>query len=646
MADNTDKPAPSAPATDPALLPENQHHHGHKWHADSAQAPDDIAYTTGTTADTPHVATQHHLPTHHHDHGHHDGVEKRGATPPDYSDQEKGEGGGIVTSRDASQETTGPSWKTGRFGPIYRHRKLIFTVFTFALFTGWWIASVILHRNDKNWVIPFLFWLAIMLRLVFLWIPIRYVTKPIKWTWQNTAVRICDFIPEKFRTLAGAALVIVVILIGSFVTDESADNTRENRAVSLFGMAVIIAAFYATSRHRRHVNWRTVLVGMLSQYIIGIFVLRTTVGYDIFKFIADRASDLLSFAKDGVAFLTDDDTANLGMFFFTVIPAIIFFISLVQVLYYVGFLQWFIMKIATFVFWAMEVSGAEAVVAAATPFIGQGESAMLVRPFVAHMTRAEIHQILTCGFATISGSVLIGYIELGLNRQALVSSCIMSIPASLAISKLRYPETEETLTAGRVVLPDDDEYKAQNALHAFAEGAYLGVKIAGTIIASILCILAAVGLINGLLTWWGKYLNINDPELTLQAILGYVFFPLAFLLGVPREKSNLLKVSRLIAEKVVTVSLPYPWFPNYYAREVTQDHCRTSTSRSTCLPPTKITPTSPPALVSSPPTPSVVSATSAPLVSRSVSSVSWRLLAPVTLLALSSLPWSRVSCPH
>jgi CNT family concentrative nucleoside transporter len=176
---------------------------------------------------------------------------------------------------------------------------------------------------------------------------------------------------------------------------------------------------------------------------------------------------------------------------------------------------------------------------------------MLVRPFVPHMTKAELHQIMTCGFATISGSVLVGYIGLGLNAEALVSSCIMSIPASLAISKMRYPETEETLTAGRVVIPDDDEHKAENALHAFSNGAWLGIKIGGTIVASLLCIIAAVGLINGLLTWWGHYLNINDPKLTLQTILGYILYPVAFLLGVPRN-GDLLKVAKLIAEKVIT----------------------------------------------------------------------------------------------
>ncbi|RDA92700.1 hypothetical protein CP533_3693 [Ophiocordyceps camponoti-saundersi (nom. inval.)] len=434
----------------------------------------------------------------------------------------------------------------------HRHRRTLVHLFIFLLFTGWWIASLILHRHDKNWVVPFLLWLAITLRLFFYHVPIRYVSDPIRWTWRRSAVVVHDAIPSRFRTLVGAVAAVAVILVGSFVTEESADNTRANRAVSLFGMAVILFAFYLTSAARRRINWRTVIVGMLTQYIIGLFVLRTSVGYDIFRFIADRAGDLLGFAKDGLAFLTTPEVARTPWFLLGVIPAIIFFISLVQVLYHLGFLQWFIRKFATFVFWAMGVSGAEAVVAAATPFIGQGESAMLVRPFIPHMTRAEIHQILTCGFATISGSVLVGYIGLGLNPEALVSSCIMSIPASLAISKLRYPETEETLTAGRVVLPEDEENKAETALHAFANGAWLGIKIGATIVASLLCILAAVGLINGLLSWWGRYLDINDPQLTLQTILSYVFYPVAFLLGVPRNNGDLLKVAKLIAEKVIT----------------------------------------------------------------------------------------------
>lgn len=648
---------------DPALDPVHQHQHVHRHHSPRVNAAghDDVVYTKGTNLDPTLVPTQ----DHRHDHlGHAHGVEKGAiGTPPDYSDDhEKGEAGVVRTAGQLSTESTS---KYAKLGPVYRHRRILTHLFLFLLFTGWWIASLILHRDDKNWVVPFLLWLAITLRLIFFHVPIRYISGPIRWVWHHTALVIYDAIPEKFRTLCGAATAISAILVGSFVSEENSDNTRANRAVSLVGLAIILFCFWLTSAARSRVNWRTVIGGMLAQYIIGLFVLRTQVGYDIFKFIADRAGDLLGFAKDGVTFLTSPDVAKLPMFFFGVIPAIIFFISLVQVLYYIGFLQWFIKKFATFVFWALGVSGAEAVVAAATPFIGQGESAMLVRPFVPHMTKAEIHQIMTCGFATISGSVLVGYIGLGLNAEALVSSCIMSIPASLAISKLRYPETEETLTAGRVIIPDDDEHKAENALHAFANGAWLGIKIGGTIIASLLCILAAVGLINGLLTWWGRYLNINEPTLTLQTILGYVFYPIAFLLGVPRrdladlppgskEDHDIFRVAKLIAEKVITVSPPPPLCPLRvscpvfpFAFVIVMNDtlpCRTSTTPFPSWRATRTTPTCRSARSSSPRTPSAASATLALWVSRLVSWVSSRRRAAVTCPASPCRRSSLASC--
>ncbi|KAG6099834.1 hypothetical protein E4U31_004217 [Claviceps sp. LM219 group G6] len=528
-------------------------------------------HATGTTADPVSVSAStqqgshpasHHGHDHDQHHEHHDhhpplAVEKSEplSTPPEYSDHEKADAGVVSTRRgSACSHHNDPKSASSRFRRIHRQYRPLFHLVYFLFFTGWWIASLVLHRHDKNWVVPFLLWLAISLRLLFNHVPSRHVSGAIRWLWAHSALVIYEAIPTKLRTPLGAIGALAVMLIGSFVSEESADNSRANRAISLLGMLLMLAIFWATSKHRSRVNWRTVIAGMLSQYVIGLFVLRTGVGYDVFRFIADRAGDLLGFARQGVAFLTNDETAQTPWFFFSVIPAIIFFISMVQVLFYVGFLQWFIQKCATFVFWGLGVSGAEAVVAAATPFIGQGESAMLVRPFVPHMTKAEIHQILTCGFATISGSVLVGYINLGLNAGVLVSSCIMSIPASLAISKLRYPETEETLTAGRVTIPADEEHHAENALHAFANGAWLGIKIGGTIIASLLCIIAAVGLLNALLTWWGRYLNINDPTLTLQTILGYMLWPVAFFLGVPRQNDyrDILLVARLISQKVIT----------------------------------------------------------------------------------------------
>lgn len=638
---------------DPALEPSHQHHHQHHHHSPRVDAPghDDPVYTTGTT-DAPAV-----VPPQRHSHDlaeKEKEKEKAGVhTPPDYSDHEKHEAGVVDESARANSHSDSPAvvgWRR-RLGPVYRYRRPIIHLVLFCLFTGWWIASLVLHRNDKNWVVPFLLWLAITLRLVFFHVPSRHVSNVIKKVWLNTAVRIYDLIPAHLRTLAGATVTVAAILIGAFVSEEVADNTRENRAVSLFGMAVFLFILWATSKDRKRINWRTVIGGMLTQYVIGLFVLRTTVGYDIFRFIADRAADLLGFAKAGVAFLTSEDVANTGNFFFGVIPAIIFFISLVQVLYYIGFVQWFIVKFATFVFWGLGVSGAEAVVAAATPFIGQGESAMLVRPFVPHMTKAELHQIMTCGFATISGSVLVGYIGLGLNREALVSSCIMSIPASLAISKMRYPETEETLTAGRVVIPDDDEHKAENALHAFANGAWLGIKIAGTIVCSLLCIIALVAFINGLLTWWGRYLNINDPTpLTLQLILGYLLFPVSFLLGVSRtngtnKTGDILPVAKLIAEKIITVRFSSPFPLTHQILTHSRTSTRPSPSSQTPPPRTTNSTASPPALSSSPPTPSAASVTLAPSVSRSVSSASSPPLVAVMLPSLLSRLSSLVFSP-
>jgi CNT family concentrative nucleoside transporter len=410
-----------------------------------------------------------------------------------------------------------------------------------------------LHRHDKNWVIPFLFWLALMIRIITLHIPITIVTKPMHWVWQQTGVRFASLIPEKLRIPSGAALTIAVIIVGSMASPESQDNTRVNRVISLVGLCVFLFGFYITSRNRKMINWHTVIVGMLVQFIIALFVLRTGVGFDIFNFISELARLLLGFAKDGLKFLTSEPTTQLTWFLVSVIPAIIFFVSFVQLLYYWGFIQWFIGKFAVFFFWSMQVSGAEAVVASASPFIGQGESAMLIKPFVAHLTMAELHQVMCSGFATIAGSVLVAYISMGLNPQALISSCVMSIPASLALSKLRYPEEEESLTAGRVVVPEEDEDRAANALHAFANGAWLGLRIAGMIICTLLCIIALLALIDGFLTWFGRYINLNgEYDLTLELILGYLFYPVAFLLGVSREGKDLLLVGRLIGIKVIT----------------------------------------------------------------------------------------------
>ncbi|KAH8591774.1 Na+ dependent nucleoside transporter C-terminus-domain-containing protein [Bisporella sp. PMI_857] len=456
-------------------------------------------------------------------------------------------------SEDGTRE---PPAETSKIRRLWnKFKPFIFPIF-WVVMTGWWIAGLVLHRKDRGWLIPFLLWLFLTIRLVTLYVPAKYALIPVAFIWNKGFKGPSRLIPEKLRTPLAGAGTIAVFIVGTFASEESDDNTRANRAVSLFGLAVFIFAFWITSKKRSAIQWQTVIVGMLSQYILALFVLRTKAGYDIFNFIAFLAKSLLGYARDGTMFLTSEDALNtFGWFLLNVIPPIIFFIAFVQLLYFWGWLQWFIKKFATVFFYTMKVSGAEAVVAAASPFVGQGESAMLIKPFIPHLTEAELHQVMTSGFATIAGSVLAAYIQMGINPLALISSCVMSIPASLAISKLRYPETEEPLTAGKIIIPEDTDEKPTNGLHAFANGSWLGLKIGSMIAACLLTILALLGLVNGLLGWWGRYLSIETdiggPKLTIQLIFGYLFYPISFLLGVDRNGGDILKVSQLIGIKIV-----------------------------------------------------------------------------------------------
>lgn len=171
-------------------------------------------------------------------------------------------------------------------------------------------------------------------------------------------------------------------------------------------------------------------------------------------------------------------------------------------------------------------------------------------PTVDIMTPSELHLTMTSGFATIAGSVLAAYINLGIPATTLVTSSVMSIPASIAISKMRYPETEEPVTRGAVVIDrgvEDPRHQPANALHAFSYGASFGLLVAGQILTNVLTILALVYTCDGLLTWIGKGFGIH--HLTLDLIFGYIFYPLTFLMGVPRPE--LLRVSRLIGTKFV-----------------------------------------------------------------------------------------------
>ncbi|OBA22676.1 hypothetical protein METBIDRAFT_75886 [Metschnikowia bicuspidata var. bicuspidata NRRL YB-4993] len=421
-----------------------------------------------------------------------------------------------------------------------------------SFFTAWWLSIIIQKNHRQQWLIPTVFWGMIMVRLI------SWHTKVLKRTLAMAQISwnfVCDIIynqllPKRlYRLLSGGAITLAVILIGTFVSPETAYSKRKDRAISFFGLVVAILGLFVTSRNKSKGNWNAVIGGVLMQYIISLFVLRTKCGYDIFNFISTLARELLGFAQEGVAFLTNSEVSQLSMFFFTVLPGVAFFVAFVHIFYYYGVVQWFVSKFAKFFFWSLRISGAESITASASPFLGIGESAILIKDFLPYLTIAELHQVMTSGFATISGAVLVGYIGLGLSAQVLVSSCVMSIPASIAVSKLRCPETEISTTKGDVRFTEniDESKAARNVLQAFSEGANLGLITASTMMIQTMCIIALVALVNGILTWFGQFWNIE--ALTLELILKYILYPVTFLLGVPRDE--ILMISNLIANKFI-----------------------------------------------------------------------------------------------
>ena len=439
--------------------------------------------------------------------------------------------------------------------PYYR---LAIDIFIGCFFTAWWLSIVIQPKHRHQWLIPTVIWGMIMVRLITWHIKILpWLLNKVKIVWDFFTGYVYKVLSKKYqRLITGAVITVGVILLGTFVPSETEYSKRKDRAISFFGCIVAIFLLFVTSKAPSKINWNAVIGGMLMQFIIALFVLRTKCGYDVFNFISTLARELLGFAKDGVAFLTNKDVSQLGMFFFTVLPSVAFFVAFIHIWYYFGVIQWAIRKFAYFFFWTLRVSGAEAITAAASPFIGIGESAILIKDLMPYLTKAELHQIMTSGFSTISGAVLVGYIGLGLNPQALVSSCVMSIPASLAVSKLRYPELENPISSGTVMIPkveDPEEAREkskdepQNVLQAFSNGATLGLRIAGTMMIQCMCIIGLVALCNGILTWFGNYWNID--HLTLELMLSYIFYPIGFLLGTPRNE--ILLVSKLIAYKFI-----------------------------------------------------------------------------------------------
>ena len=333
-------------------------------------------------------------------------------------------------------------------------------------------------------------------------------------------------------------------------------------AFGLFGLAVLIGLAWLFSNNRRGVDWKLVGIGLALQLVIAAFVLLTPWGASVFDALSSGFVKLLGFTTEGAKFIFGDftDPAKFGFVFaFQVLPTIIFFASFMSVLYHLGVMQKIVQGMAWVITKVMRVSGAETLSVCANAFIGQTESPLVVRPYIAKMTESELLTLMVGGMATIAGGVLGAYVMLlgggdpaqqAFYAKHLITASIMAAPATLVIAKILVPETREPLTLGTVRM--DVEKTTTNVIDAAAAGAGDGLKLALNVGAMLLAFIALIALLNAPLVWLGEVTGLEAAlgrPTDLSSLLGYLLSPLAWAIGVPWQDAN--TVGGLIGTKVV-----------------------------------------------------------------------------------------------
>lgn len=330
----------------------------------------------------------------------------------------------------------------------------------------------------------------------------------------------------------------------------------------LFGLSVLVAITWLFSENRRGVDWKLVGIGLALQIAFACFVLLTPWGSSIFGWLSDGFVALLGFTTEGSRLIFGDlaNTDRLGFIFaFQVLPTIIFFAAFMGVLYHLGIMQAVVKGMAWVITKAMRVSGAETLSVCANAFIGQTEAPLVVKPYIAAMTRSELLTLMVGGMATIAGGVLGAYVlMLGGDSPAsqaefakhLLTASIMAAPATLVIAKILCPETATPVTLGKVTL--EVEKTSANVIDAAASGASEGLKLALNVGAMLLAFTALIALINAPITWLGETTGLAamiGRPVDLSVLLGYVLAPIAWVIGVPWEDAS--TVGSLIGTKVV-----------------------------------------------------------------------------------------------
>ncbi len=335
------------------------------------------------------------------------------------------------------------------------------------------------------------------------------------------------------------------------------------RFTGVLGILAVLVAAWLGSTDRRHIRWRTVAWGLGLQLFFAFCVLRFSFGQEAMTWAGNVVNNMLACTQAGTKVLFGalgtPNTSIGSVFAFQVLPTIIFISAFFAVLYHIGVMQILIRGMAWVMLKTMRISGAESMNVAASIFMGQTEAPLTIRPFLAKATRSELMTIMTSGMAHVSGGIMAMYIAQGIEARHLLSAVIMTSPGTILMAKMLVPETDVPATEGRVVIPKNEEHKDENLIGAIARGTIDGGKLAMNVGIMLISFLALVALLDGLLGWAHAFAWLGWVPPSLGQALGYVFAPVAWLIGVPWKDcgliGNLLGTRMALNEVIAYIAL-------------------------------------------------------------------------------------------
>ena len=345
-----------------------------------------------------------------------------------------------------------------------------------------------------------------------------------------------------------------------------------DRFTGILGILAVLCAAWLGSTNRKRIRWRTVAWGLGLQFCFAFLVLRFDYGQRAMTWAGGVVNNMLSATTAGTRVLFGElGLPNSGafgkliapssgaIFAFQVLPTIIFISAFFAVLYHIGVMQIVIRGMAWVMLKTMRISGAESMIVAASIFMGQTEAPLTIRPFLAKATRSELMVIMTSGMAHVSGGIMAMYISQGIEARHLLSAVIMTSPGTILIAKMLVPETGIPATEGRVIIPKDELHAEENLIGAIARGTIDGGKLAMNVAIMLISFLALVALLDSLLLWTHGLNYMHWVPGSLGQILGYVFAPIAWLIGVPWHDcmaiGNLLGTRMALNEVIAYIAL-------------------------------------------------------------------------------------------